>query len=375
MKNIFIIYRSMFTQDGDIHTIGGIENYILNLIRIFKAQGWLTQIVQPSKKTFKINGDGYSVNGIDTGFYRGNSKKYALAKWVKQHATTNDIVIFATDSYAVRMTNLSTVGIQHGVSWDKPRRTNTSAFQFISSLLNHYKYLQYARKSDALVCVDHNFVNWYRTWLDTENKYIRVIYNFFNEKLTTKQIIDKWQLPPQIIKIIIARRFVDYRGIDMIAPVIQRLLQQFSNIEVTFAGEGSLQPKLEHMFATHNRVTITQYQAQDSFLIHQQHHIALIPTLGSEGTSLAMLEAMAAGCLVISSNVGGLTNIILNGYNGHMVMPNAQEFESTISQAITNMEQSKTFAIHGYNSIEQICSVEQWGKSWVEVIEQLSHKA
>ncbi|WP_350563863.1 glycosyltransferase family 4 protein, partial [Psychrobacter sp. CAL346-MNA-CIBAN-0220] len=74
-----------------------------------------------------------------------------------------------------------------------------------------------------------------------------------------------------------------------------------------------------------------QYGPNESFSVHKCQHIAIIPTLGSEGTSLSMIEAMAAGCMVISSNVGGLSNLIINGFNGRLVMPNTAEF----TQALT----------------------------------------
>ncbi|WP_192021834.1 glycosyltransferase family 4 protein [Shewanella sp. WPAGA9] len=375
MKNIFIIYRSMFTPQGEVHTIGGIENYIMSLIETFKTQQWRTQIVQPAKTSFCLEREDVIINGVTTGIYRGNSKKFALAQWVKQHAKEGDVVIFATDSYAVKIPGLATVGIQHGVSWDKPQTNSSFLGQFVSSLLNHYKYLKFARKSDTLICVDHNFVNWYRTWCSPQAQQIKVIYNFYQQRLATDQLLQKWAQSPQPLKLIIARRFVDYRGIAIIAPVIEKLLNQFEHLEVTFAGEGPLQPLLEKAFAKHPRVTITQYQAQESFHIHQQHHIAVIPTLGSEGTSLSMIEAMAAGCLVISSNVGGLSNLIIDGYNGHLVMPNANEFERVIYRAINDMNQTQQLAINGYESIKHVCSQAQWSRAWVDVIKSLPSKA
>ncbi|WP_420491566.1 glycosyltransferase [Neobacillus drentensis] len=47
--------------------------------------------------------------------------------------------------------------------------------------------------------------------------------------------------------------------------------------------------------------------------------------LGSEGTSLSLLEAMAAKCAEIATNVGGMTNIILDNYNGLIINPDESE--------------------------------------------------
>ncbi|WP_153915102.1 glycosyltransferase family 4 protein [Shewanella sp. TC10] len=370
MKSIYIIYRAMFDEQGSVTVIGGIENYILSLIETFHAQGWKTHIVQPAKTAFTTASETHTIHGINTGWKRGNAKKYALANWVKTQAQDDDIAIFATDSYAVNIPNIKTIAIQHGVSWDKPRGSSSRFTQIVSSFANQMKYLSYTDKSDALVCVDHNYVNWYRTWLNTDNTKVKVIYNFFHQKILEEALSNKWQ-PIQLeksINIIIARRFVDYRGVGMIAPVIARLTQRYPNVKVTFAGEGPLESELSALFNDNNQVQITQYKPEDSFQVHQDQHIAVIPTLGSEGTSLSMIEAMAAGCLVISSNVGGLSNLVINGHNGHLIMPDVNEFEAVISKAISDIETSSRFARQGYLSIKDVCSFEHWQHQWVQLI-------
>ena len=40
--------------------------------------------------------------------------------------------------------------------------------------------------------------------------------------------------------------------------------------------------------------------------IYQGADICVIPSIGSEATSLACLEALASGCAVVATNVGGL---------------------------------------------------------------------
>mgnify|MGYP002626286202 CR=1 FL=1 len=62
--------------------------------------------------------------------------------------------------------------------------------------------------------------------------------------------------------------------------------------------------------------------------------ISIIPTLYSEGTSLSCLEAQACGNVVISSNIGGLTNLIIDGYNGLLINPNEDELLKAICLVI-----------------------------------------
>lgn len=111
-----------------------------------------------------------------------------------------------------------------------------------------------------------------------------------------------------------------------------------------------------------------QYGPDDSFKVHKEHHIAIIPTLGSEGTSLSMIEAMAAGCMVLSSNIGGLSNLIIDGYNGSLVMPTSQDMEQALSSALNNVDLCKNLAKNGLNSITLPCAKDTWSKGWIDVI-------
>lgn len=381
MLNIYIVYRAMFDNKGNMHTIGGIENYLLNLCAIFNSQGWHCHIVQPAKKAFSLTQPNFTLHGVTTGLYRGNLKKYALANWVRKQIDcensnqnrNNAIVIFATDSYSVKMVNYNSLAIQHGVSWDKPTNSTQPLSQFFFSLIKQYKYLSHIKADSRLVCVDHNFVNWYRTWFNTAGQDIKVIYNFYNNKISESEFAEKWSDTKLITNIIIARRFVDYRGIKLIAPIIKQLLPEY-NVQVTFAGDGPLKPYLSEMFSHHPQVKLIEYGVDDSFNVHKNQHIAIIPTLGSEGTSLSMIEAMAAGCLVISSNVGGLSNIIINGFNGRLLMPNGQQFSQALTASLNNPEQSKAMAYNGLKSIEHACSKENWTRQWLDTIKALGMK-
>jgi len=81
-----------------------------------------------------------------------------------------------------------------------------------------------------------------------------------------------------------------------------------------------------------------------------------------------MIEAMAAGCMVISSNIGGLSNLIINGYNGLLVMPNSQEMEQALYTALNDFDFCKKLAENGLNSITHPCSKEKWRKDWIDLI-------
>ena len=56
--------------------------------------------------------------------------------------------------------------------------------------------------------------------------------------------------------------------------------------------------------------------------LYKEADISIIPTLHSEGTSFTCLESMASQLPIIASNVGGLGNLIIDGFNGILINPN-----------------------------------------------------
>ena len=119
-------------------------------------------------------------------------------------------------------------------------------------------------------------------------------------------------------------------------------------------------------------VHFISYSPEESLTIHQCHDIAVVPTCGSEGTSLSLLEAMAAGCAVIASNVGGMTNIILDGYNGLMISPDVDELAMALLRLIDDIALRTRIAQKGRETVIESFSFEKWKTKWLQLIEEIS---
>jgi len=105
------------------------------------------------------------------------------------------------------------------------------------------------------------------------------------------------------------------------------------------------------------------------------HTILLfVPSLASEGTSLSVAEAMATGCPVVATAVGGITNMIINGYNGILTMPNSSSIQDGIESLIQNSETRQSIGIRAYETAKAAFSIEQWKKSWKEVLLQVGYE-
>lgn len=373
MKKVFIIYRSFFDMNGQNYTIGGIQTYIRQLIDLFRKVGLQIIIVQFADINFKkqINND-VVVYGIDVRKYKSVLKKSKVVlEFIREKYNPSDIIVFASeDLYVPIKFTQKVVAIQHGITWDKPLEGKYySKFMTLSMLRRHissYKRIKRIRNLRHLVCVDYNFMNWYRTQVDGIQHNTYVIPNF--TKINYTQIYRE----DDKVRLIFARRFEPYRGTRLFAKVAKQLLNKYEELYITFAGIGSDERFLKDEFSGINRVNFITYDSKDSLKIHAAYHIAVIPTIGSEGTSLSLLEAMASKCAVVATNVGGMTNIILDNYNGLLVNPEEKELYTAIDKLIKNKEFREVISDNAYNTVSQAFNKELWERRWINVLEEVS---
>ena len=366
VKILYYGYLDIINEKEYRLTIGGLATYITNLISIFKKLEFEIEIFQFAKDNFEINLE----NAVVKGVYSPKNKLEDLVNKASENADyKNDILLFATDFAIVKSKFLKTITIQHGVAWDIPSLKSKNYLENIISIFKNSlrvlkKYNRY-RKCEHIVCVDYNFVNWYRSQIAYISNKLYIIPNFSEVPEYKKRFNEKE------IKIIFARRFEEYRGTRIFTQAINNLLKKYSNVQVTLAGDGSDKSWIEKNILFKERVNFMRYEAEDSIKIHSNYDIAVVPTRGSEGTSLSLLEAMAAGCAVVSTYVGGLSNIVLDGYNGFLVEPKVEAIEEAVEKLILSKKLRERIAQKGYETVKEAFSKEKWEEKWIQVIKKI----
>jgi glycosyltransferase involved in cell wall biosynthesis len=398
---VAILYNKLYEFDGTKLSIGGIQTYLQRLSEVVTYLGWEPAIFQLSYIDFERKAGIvkiYGKSGIpldSTPKDIGEFLTRCAEKWIDG---THGIIIFGSDSYFVR-SSLKSIAIQHGVSWDlSGSNASDSVTKYIHKLPARWHP------------ITHNFVNKFRdsrinqirrAWLSSSNEYNKTIksmsymvcvdYNYLNVSKAQHRIIKAktWIIPnfadlatlEEIsasrkgtisTRILFARRFVWYRGTRLIAPVFRRIINEFPNLSITFAGDGPDEIWLREYFADSERVIFLKYNHSESSGVLLSHDIALIPSLGSEGTSLSAIEAMAAGCVVVATCVGGLTNIIIDGYNGKLVMPEEEELYSALHEVITDITLRHRLAERAYETIKESLNIDLWREKWRRVLLHVS---
>ena len=369
-KRIVIITYSVFNPANNSFYIGGHQSYVKFLAKLFNENSYKVDIYQLSNETWER-----SVNGIDIYGIKAPSAQKMFDK-ISKDLPSNVPIIVSTDQLNVRTKKPNAIVINHGILFDQPvEKTGFRAllkifekwFRCIRNVIR-YSYIP------NTVCVDYNYYNWLITVTSVGLKdKIRVIPNFAQNSISETELKEKISKSYPLKSIVFARRFVKNRGVLVFANIAEKLLSKYPDITITFAGGGPYKEFLENKFANNSRVSITSYECSKSLEFHTQFDIAVVPTIYSEGTSLSLLDAMSAGCFPIATYIGGLTNILVDNYNGYLAYPDEENIYNSIEKALAlSAKEYENIIVRAWNTARVGFSFEGWSKKWLEVVESVS---
>ena len=208
-------------------------------------------------------------------------------------------------------------------------------------------------ESDALTAVSENLKK--ETFKNfTITREIDVIYNFVDVKRFNKKPVDAFKklIAPMGEKIIVhASNFRKVKRVDDVVRVFMKLVEKIP-AKLLLLGDGPERPYVESIcrdcvICDNIKFLGKQEQMEDILPIAD----LFILTSEYESFGLAALEAMAAEVPVISTNAGGLPEIIIDGYNGYMSP--VGDIEDMVKNAIHILENEETLKIFKTNSLKQ----------------------
>jgi glycosyltransferase involved in cell wall biosynthesis len=180
---------------------------------------------------------------------------------------------------------------------------------------------------------------------------------------------------PRPIRILYPRRISSERGIIPMMLAADKLLGAFPDVEVEFAGElvegSTVGRAFRYWQRTHPhtaRIHQHTYDFKDIRDAYHQADIVVIPTLFSEGTSYACLEAMSCGLPVIASNVGGLNDLIQDGFNGLLVPPGEQALTAALVRLVQDRTERERLGIYARETALSY-DLSIWRSRWSRILE------
>jgi glycosyltransferase involved in cell wall biosynthesis len=157
------------------------------------------------------------------------------------------------------------------------------------------------------------------------------------------------------------------KGLIYLIEAMKIIHAEMENTILMIIGDGEERKSLEDMVMKLQLENVVIFIGEipnkdiPTYLV--QGDVFVLPSL-SEGFPNVLLEAMAAGLPIVSTNIKGLSDIIRNEKNGYLVEPkNPQQLAEKILMVFNNSTQSKKFS---NNNIEKVKKY-----SWKNVVKCL----
>ena len=128
--------------------------------------------------------------------------------------------------------------------------------------------------------------------------------------------------------ILFVGRFVEKKGIEYLLEAIRILVSSSEDIKLLLVGDGPLGEKLRKDIKELNMDSNVDFIGKVSTNKLAQFYVlsdvVVVPSIvtasgDTEGMPTVIVEAMAAGKPVVASNVGGIKDVVLDGFNGFLI--------------------------------------------------------
>jgi glycosyltransferase involved in cell wall biosynthesis len=143
------------------------------------------------------------------------------------------------------------------------------------------------------------------------------------------------------LRLLYAGTWLDQRGIFYIRDALRNVAPRVPQLAMTFAGCGVPAEEIQRFFGAEMaaQVLIRPVVAAEQMPeLYAEHDVFLFPSL-MEGLPSVLLEAMAAGMPVITTETCGMPDVVENNFNGILIPPaNATAIEEAILRLADSQE-------------------------------------
>ncbi|MBM4065248.1 MAG: glycosyltransferase family 4 protein [Planctomycetes bacterium] len=186
------------------------------------------------------------------------------------------------------------------------------------------------------------------------------IYNGIDVESLEKRKVDRIQkrqelgIENEYFLIVTAGRLVPVKGQTYLISALAQVITEIPNIRLVLLGDGELRGELSGQVKTLGLEKQVLFPGMRSDVpeIISCGDLFVLPSV-NEGFGVVLLEAMAMGCPIVATNVGGVPEVVLDGETGILVPPgDPVELAGGIIQLLKDTSLAVKMAECGYQRLK-----------------------
>lgn len=367
---------------------GGEEHWVNNFAKFLESDGYETIVIQrgfkdefPDRKPKKVSG---KITAVPVSFMAPRNVNgpvldrqpfYNIFGFWKlwKHVKKGDIIAviypqlyFPSVWLVSRLKGAKVVLVSVGITWDSPDMTLKEKMLYAMVRLLEKIAL---KGCDLATGIDTRYLNEAKKFdRKAAMEKVRIIYNFVHTDFYIP--LNK----PHTEKIILCPRNLRYaRGVDLAIKAMKIVNAELPEAKLIILGEGPIRNELDELIKQSGvnaeiKPPVGKEELRDAY---RKSSIVTIPSRYSEGSSFAGIEAMSCGIPIVVTNVGGLPDIVQDGYNGFMVKPDEKEIGEAMLKILKDEKLAKEMGINGRKMAMEKFSYEKFCEDWRKALKEL----
>lgn len=354
--------------------LGGIERYTYNIVQKFIDKGYNVVIVTsqhdkdlPTKEEF----DHLKIYRLPIRKIWKNRYPFPL-KNERYKQLISDITSEPIDYYVVntrfqlpallgaqlaKKAGKEALVLEHGTTY---LTLNNSLLDSILHRIEHFLVKKIKKNTKTFYGVSKEATEWLKTF-GIEAK--GVIYNAID-----LDDFEKYFSPKLSEKIVISysgRLQAKFKGVEMLLEAFSELSKERNNLELKIAGDGPIYSEMIRKYSQENIQFLGHISHEDVMRLNNHSDIFVLMSK-IEGFSTSMLEAALMNNVIVTTNVGGATELIPNQEYGYVIKDDKETLLKTLKLIV---DDTKKMAEIQKRVHDRVVENFNWNKS-IESFEQ-----
>jgi glycosyltransferase involved in cell wall biosynthesis len=272
------------------------------------------------------------------------------------HASDLNFWLSSVFVFLTRYTNRKIILHNHGADFHEfYNRCNTKQKKRIGRIF---------KIADTTIVLSESWLKWHKSsspeanWTLLPNA-IQVPKKLYEKKVFEKEII-----------IVYLARIEQRKGFFDFLQIIPELIRQYPSCKIHIAGQGdSISSKqfIKEKGLTDNVFFLGYINPEERNSLLQKSHVLVLPSY-NEGLPMSLLEAMSYCVVPVTTNVGGIPEVVLHGTNGIMVQPGDKPgLLNGIGLALNNKKSFDSMSKSAYEKVLTDYNFENYKEKVLEV--------